>query len=203
MFNPQKYWDDRMEQWGTDPRGAGNKTLSVGENLAMFAGAVTSMIDNGIHEIFENAVVLEIGVGNGYFIPFYKAWGMQQYTGADITDKNFGEIHSKNDNLVLIKKNITEDLLQSDPVCDLIIMIDTEQHIVDDKDFKKAMKNIHDMLKPGGRILMTTWDTKTLEQTTDYEVKRPLDDILKYLPNYRLSAVFPYRDKFIFWAQKP
>ncbi len=96
--------------------------------------------------------VLEIGAGNGYGVPII-APRTNKYTTIDKYDKQNENI----ENVEFIKMNIPPLIGLADNSYDFVIAFQVIEHIENDKEF---VKEIYRVLKPNGKLIVTTPNKK-------------------------------------------
>ncbi|WP_375514896.1 class I SAM-dependent methyltransferase [uncultured Nostoc sp.] len=153
-YDASRYWRDRLSKYGKSIIGVGDQSLSEKDNQEAYAQAGKVFIDYCSKQNidFNNAKVLEIGCGTGYYTQILFDLGVKTYLGVDITDVLFPELQKKFVNFQFQRKDITTDNISGE--FDLIIMIDVIQHIVTDAKFKSAMNQIRTRLSNDGVFIL-------------------------------------------------
>jgi hypothetical protein len=205
-YNPEKFWEARLATGINNPCAAGRMDRSAMFNWELFAKSAVK-----VHQVLSDfkgvGSLLEVGVGNGFFIPFLSAHA-ENYTGCDITDVNFKSLWAKYDmNLKLQKVDICGQLPTDwDNSFHTIVMLDVEQHITDGDKWLKAMENIKRIMskEAPAYFICTTWNSELITPRTDYEVARPFYDYQKQFdsPEFHTEIVCQYRDKCLFVAER-
>lgn len=200
-YDPTIYWHTRLGKGTDDPCGAGRKDRCKITNWELFAKSavqVYKLLDgyNGIGD------TLEVGLGNGFFIPFISALATT-YRGCDITNVNFGQFAEKYGEEVMLQKVDICGELPTDwhtNKFDTIVMLDVEQHIVHYKQWIGMINNIKSILRPLGRLICTTWNVPTTRLKSEYEIERSMDEyhVEFHEPEYFCEIVDFYRDKRLF-----
>ena len=138
--------------------------------------------------------VLDIGCGTGFYIDMWRELGVKRVSGIDIT-----EVAIEN----LKKKYHTEDFYQLDigdegisqflqQKYDIISAFDVLYHIVDDKRYLKAIRNINSLLKTNGIFIFSENFVRGNTIEGIHQVSRPLDMIEKIL----IQNGFEIQEKF-------
>lgn len=202
MYDPETYWGERLGSAGESHKGAGRKDWPEDVQEAIFRTA-GSLVLQVLRDV-PCTRLLEIGLGHGHFAGrFRSAFGDNlAYTGLDVTDANFPMIREKlgklpggADRTTLVKADITEGIPVSGPF-DVVVMLDVEQHIVDDDKYARAMANIVSVIRPGGRFVTTSW-LENQPQRLPYEKRRDLGLMRSAFPIRGLRPLIPYRDKYL------
>lgn len=200
-YNPEEFFAKRFEEFGMGILSAGNRGKTEKENLEEYTYAAR-VIEKEFSGCFSEAVLLDIGVGTGFYIPYFFSMGILSYTGIDITNVLFEEIFkSAKQPVALRADDISEKLLLPEKLYDVIAMIDVTQHIVDNKKFKQAMDNVKFQLKDDG-IFIVTSHLKTDLLFSEYERFRPMSFYEKEFEGYEITDPVPFRDKWIFSIRK-
>jgi len=207
-YNEEEFWKCRLGEFKiSDPRGAGRKDRSLMENHEMFAKAAVKLF-RVLDEMHGVGKLLDIGIGNGYFIPFMSSLATH-YTGIDITDVNFEQLTERyGDGIELLKVDICGQVPTNwnKGKFDTIVMLDVEQHIVERDKWKKMISNVKFLMNPAvqSAFICTTWNAHHMTERTDYEVARPYEDYLMEFPEPDFCVVHlgSYRDKGMFVVER-
>ncbi len=193
-YRARRYWEARHGRFGFDMRGVGDLRLSDGENRAEYAGAEAAFLGLCAREgiALDRGRVLEVGCGTGFYTRLCLEAGAQDYTGIDIAETLFPELRRRYPAAVFERCDITERAPAG--TFGLILMIDVEQHIVDEARFGRAMQQLQCCLEPGGALVMTSWLAPERRRRTLYEVERPRSAYA----GWRMGEPAPFRDKWIF-----
>lgn len=199
-YNAGKYWRERFIEYGFDPRGVGNKSLSADENRRQYHKATETLISlcrqSDIE--FQNAAVLDIGCGNGFYTQLLNNLGCTDYTGVDITDVLFSDLKKRFPSFQFIKCDITNKKLSGR--YDFIIMIDVTQHITSERKFNFALNNIRDHMKANSLFIVTSFLKENLKNSF-YEKSRAMRSYKQIFNSETFSRPQKFRDKFIFCIQ--
>ncbi len=200
-YNAKRYWTDRLSKFGQNLRGVGNRWSSEIENEQMYHRAKKEFLalcrQEGID--FENARILDIGCGTGFYADVFRENGGRNYLGIDITDVLFEKLRKGYPGFEFRLIDITEQELDGE--YDLIVMIDVTQHITNEAKFSFAMKNVRSLLSEQGVFVVTSWLSKK-PRYRFYEVFRTMNDYKREFFDYSISNPTPFRDKYIFSIRK-
>lgn len=201
-YDAKKFFKERHKRYGCDLRSVGNCTLSSEENERVYGEAREVFLGLCAKEgvDFENARVIDIGCGTGFYTQTLQDAGVKDYLGVDIIEDRFDELSGIFGERTFRQMDVTEEALEGE--YDLVVMIDVTQHIVDDDKFSAAMQNIREHLGEGGVFIVTSWCAEERTKRTYYEIARPVSFYEKEFPGYRFSEIIPFRDKFIFSIRK-
>ena len=195
-YDAQKYWGDRFSKYGETLRASGDEGLSEEENLLKYKQASDLMVSLLHREKInlEQTIALEIGCGTGFYTQLLHDLSVMNYVGVDITDALFPELRQKYLGYQFIKKDVTtEEIGQSS--CDLILMIDVIQHIVNEDRLAYAMKSVQQLLARNGIFILAPLMT-TKKKHLFYLHSWKTEDIRKYFPEdeYLFSEGVPFKD---------
>ncbi|MFA6392138.1 MAG: class I SAM-dependent methyltransferase [Patescibacteria group bacterium] len=200
-YRPDKYWNDRLTQYGFDKRGVGNIAQSVEENNQVYTEARNTFLavcqESSVD--FNQTRWLDIGCGTGFYASALQSAGVKDYTGVDITDTLMPELRRQYSDYHFEKLDVSTQEIKGR--YDAIIMIDVTQHIVDPEKFSYAMQNIHQHLNNGGIFVVTSWLDASARDSF-YEKSRSQEAYQREFPNEVFSQSRPFRDKHIFTIHK-
>ena len=153
-YDAQSYWTDRFQRHGGSLRGAGDEGLSNEENEAVYAEAARVVValcrEQGV--IFDEARVLDVGCGTGFYAGVLEELGVRDYLGLDITSVLFPELRERFPDFEFVQQDVTEEAIVGE--FDLILMIDVIEHIVDPAKLSKALENVERSLAAEGVLLL-------------------------------------------------
>lgn len=201
-YDAAKYWHDRFSKYGLSIRGPGDEGLSEEQNQEMYAEAGRVFIDLCLREgvDFQNASVLEIGCGTGYYSGLLHNLGVRNYVGVDITDVLFQELKEKFPEFRFIRRDVT--LAKLEGKYDLIFMIDVIEHIVVEGKFSFAMENVRDCLSENG-VFIVAPIMKTSKKRLFYVRQWSLENIEERFPGYNIGDLVPFRGNQMITIRKP
>src|SRR3954451_18682866 len=138
--------------------------------------------------------LLEVGVGTGYWIPFWEELGFQ-VDGCDLVAEAVEAVQHEHPEGRFWRADLTSRdgiANPSDDVphrgYDVVTAIDVLLHVTDDADFQQALENLGDMVRPVGHLLLAE---PALTQTRNRPPYHP-----KYASRARLLQAYrrPLRD---------
>lgn len=159
----QEYWDKLLSQ-NTSLKGVGWPNWPESYNLILYKKYLKGF-ENVINELSKNYSfllndkinVFETGPGTGFYTNYFYRAGVKNYTGADISEESVKNLKAKYPEFNFVRKDISEDdefVKDNTGKFDLICIVDVLLHITDDTKFKRAVKNISSLVKPGGFIIV-------------------------------------------------
>jgi 2-polyprenyl-3-methyl-5-hydroxy-6-metoxy-1,4-benzoquinol methylase len=197
-YDAKKYWSNRLTKYGFDLRGVGNKSLSNKENQIQYreAGEVFTSLCRNSHIKFQNAAVLDVGCGTGFYARLLNDLGCTDYIGIDITDVLFTDLKKRFPNYQFKTCDITKEKLTKK--YNLIIMIDVTQHITTERKLNFALNNIRTHMKANSLLIVTSFLDRHIKNSF-YEKSRNLNSYKKIFDTEIFSEPQKFRDKYIFY----
>lgn len=153
-YDAAKYWGNRFRKHGNSLIGVGDEGMSEEANRRMYeeAAQIFQRVVQKWYPRLDDARVLEVGCGSGFYTAILEKLGVKNYTGMDITDVLFPEFLGKFPKYKFVKGDVTSRPIQGQ--FDLIVMIDVIEHIVDRSKFSSAMRHIRNALADGGMFIV-------------------------------------------------
>ena len=199
-YNAKNFWRDRHLKYGFDLRGVGNKSLSAKENQRQYseAGQIFLSLCKNSPVKFQNAAVLDVGCGIGFYAQLLEEMGCTDYTGIDITDVLFPDLKKRFSNYQFKKCDITKEKLTKR--YDLIIMVDVTQHITSKRKFRFALNNIKAHMKEKSLFIVTSFLEQKIKNSF-FEKSRDLNSYKQIFNTEIFSEPQKFRDKHVFFIQ--
>lgn len=177
MVTVAEYWENRL---AANKGITGVGYLALGEKYNSWLYRIRKKIFlSNIKKLFNdwNIDVLDVGAGTGFYIDLWSRLGVKNITGIDITNTAI-QFLRRNYPYTFLKLDIGDDLV-SLPAnkFDAITAFDVLFHVVDDKRYENAIKNIFSLLKPGGIFIFSDNFLHGTPQLSDYQVSRNIGDI--------------------------
>lgn len=157
-FDPKEYWEERFRARDVSLGTVGYIALGEPFNRWMyrvrgrvFRRAFDECVpQRGVHS------VLDVGTGSGFYIERWREAGAGHILGWDLTDTSVEKLKGRFPTVQFQTRDISADsrMCPADSI-DAISAFDVLFHIVDDKRFAKAIKNMYGMLRPGGLLIFT------------------------------------------------
>jgi len=156
-FNPDDFWQKRLTKV-EGLEGVGYARLGKPFNIWGYKVRKQAFYNllNPFDFKFNDADVLDIGSGTGFYIAIWNALKAKKVTGLDITEVSVENLKTKFPEHEFIQLDIGDEIGKLKTTLgnkDFISAMDVLFHIVDDQRFDRAVHNIASLLKPGGYFI--------------------------------------------------
>lgn len=195
-FDPKQYWEARhnrtcaLEGVGSEGRSQAWNDYFYKTKVRAFNKTLKKM---GLN--LTGCKVLDIGTGVGFWVDFLLQRGAAAIDGIDIAANAIEFCHKKyavHQNVRFFKGDISDDVFASEAFSekyDLVTAFDVFYHITDEPKFRKAIKNVSSVLKPGGYFFLSDVFAKLTLSPQEHVVWRSLSDYEGDLENCDLNRV--------------
>lgn len=187
-FDPGQYWQARLER---DYSLAGVGWLGLSEPFNRWMYAVRrSVFRRAVRGLFDprDARVLDVGCGTGFYVELWKELGVRDITGCDLTAVAVERLRASFPEARFEQLDISASPELDGPY-DAVSAMDVLYHIVDDERYAKALRNLGDLVVPGGHLVLTENLLHGEALRTSHQVSRSLDDIARLLEDAGLEIV--------------
>lgn len=157
FFNPNSYWENRLSKI-SGLEGVGFKKL--GKSFNKWAYKVRKQVFvrevNKLKISFPTLKILDIGSGTGFYIQIWKEIGGLDITGVDITETSVENLKKVFPQQLFFQSDIGDNKFNEKKQYskyDIISAMDVLFHIVDDKRFEQAIKNVSSLLEKDGYFI--------------------------------------------------
>lgn len=157
-FDASDYWKDRLEQ-SFDLTGVGFKRRSAEYNRWVYL-VRTETLDRLFeqnHWECDGKAVLDVGCGTGYFIDHWSKRHAEHVFGLDVTEVSVERLTKRFPDAEFACADITAPDLKIDRTFDYISIFDVLYHVVDDRRFEQAVKNLSRLSKRNSKVIITDW----------------------------------------------
>lgn len=193
-YDAHRYWTDRLGKYGASLKGPGHEGLSEEANAAMYREAAEIFQEicqrEGVR--LDQANVLDIGCGNGFYTRLCRDLGVAHYTGVDITDVLFPRLAAEFPRFSFRRIDVTRDRIEG--TFDLILMIDVVEHIVEPASLDVAMTAVRGCLKRTGLLVLALPLKAAGSKSLFYLRFWSLDDITQRFADHEIRRPLPFRD---------
>jgi 2-polyprenyl-3-methyl-5-hydroxy-6-metoxy-1,4-benzoquinol methylase len=136
-----------------------------------------------------HAEILDIGCGTGFYVEYWSSLGARRLTGIDITRKSVTELAKRHPGFRFLQGDIGSNEIPRDRRYDLVTAFDVLFHIVDEANFKTAIRNIGEMAAPGALVLISDNFLKKPRQGHFEQAHRTLGEYTQELDANGLSVI--------------
>jgi SAM-dependent methyltransferase len=156
-FDPERYWEQRL----SDSYTLGSVGWSgLGESFNHWMYAVRKhvfrrVVRESIDDL-STLRVLDIGSGTGFYLDAWRALGVLDLSGSDLTTTAVTRLRAAFVDVPVHQLDIggdPEHLPQGQ--YDVVSIMDVLYHVVDDKRYARALHNLSRLLKPGGKLILS------------------------------------------------
>jgi 2-polyprenyl-3-methyl-5-hydroxy-6-metoxy-1,4-benzoquinol methylase len=145
-----------------------------------------------------DARVLDIGIGNGFYIERYRRLGLRDVRGVDISPDAVARAAQRFDDYQFAVCDVSAGLptdIKTAVGFDVVSAMDVLFHIVEDDRFRAALRTCGQAVRPGGRLILSdNFPARTLPADTSqaYRALSDYEEVLRPLGMVRteLSPVF-------------
>lgn len=155
-YDPRSYWT-RLHREGS-LRSVGQSGLPIEMNAWLYR-----VLERNLrsflrrHRLLDPAPrrVFEVGVGTGYWTPFWYHLGADRVDGCDLADEAIDRLRQRFPDATYIVGDIAEDgvVPQADEY-DLVTVLNVLLHITDEDRFAAAARHVAGAVRPGGHLLL-------------------------------------------------
>lgn len=158
-FDAGAYWQQRVGV-DADVATVGHRAMGAVYNAQIYARRVEAlevMLLRHLKKPLEQARVLDIGCGSGFYTGFWQARGVRNYVGLDISADAIARLSGAYPEYRFVQADIAAQLpgnLVDGAAFDIITVFDVLYHIVDDELAQAAIANTAAMLDTDGRLFI-------------------------------------------------
>jgi 2-polyprenyl-3-methyl-5-hydroxy-6-metoxy-1,4-benzoquinol methylase len=175
-YEPERYWQERYAR--LDITSSGHRDLPEKYNRWLYRRK-QAVLRRGMRHIGfapRDKRILEVGVGIGSYLDFWQRCGVREITGLDLSAAAITFLAERYPQVRFHRRDVTVAGLQAD--CgtgyDLVTALDVLYHVVDDALLDSALRNIFEVLRPGGVFALHDQFLHRPSEHHDYIVWRSL-----------------------------
>jgi 2-polyprenyl-3-methyl-5-hydroxy-6-metoxy-1,4-benzoquinol methylase len=151
-FESQRYWEERYQR--LDLTRSGHCDLPEPYNRWLYRRkqAVLGRSLRHIGFSLQDKRVLEIGAGMGAYVDFWKLSGARELTGLDLSAAAVAFLAQRYPQHRFLSRDVAVANLQAEVGTgyDFVSAIDVLYHVTDDAMLDSALRNVFEVLRPGG-----------------------------------------------------
>jgi len=182
-FDARSYWETRLQEY-PGLCGVGNTCLgrSYIQWLYKVRRAVFLRLLASLRTDFRAARVFDVGAGTGFYLELWKQVGVSSVAGCDLTEIAVARLRSILPWARILRLDIGETLPSSELGCyDIVSAFDVLFHIVEDKLYERAVRNLCSLLRPGGLLLFSDLLPRNGALRAEHLTFRPLEEVTALL----------------------
>lgn len=151
-YEPERYWEERYQR--LDLTRSGHCDLPEPYNHWLYRRK-QAVLRRGLQHIgfsLRDKRILEIGAGMGAYVDFWKRSGVREVTGFDLSAAAVAFLAQRYPQHRFIRRDISVPDLRADCGADydFVSAIDVLYHVIDDAMLDNALRNVFEVLRPGG-----------------------------------------------------
>jgi len=155
-YDPTAYWS-RLHREGS-LRSVGQSGLPIKLNVWLYR-----VLERNLHAFLRRhdllrtapRLVFEVGVGTGYWTPFWHHLGAERVDGCDLVEDALARIRDRYPDATFIAGDIAEaGVIPGDGSYDLVTVLNVLLHITEEDRFAAAAGHIAAAVRPGGYLLL-------------------------------------------------
>jgi len=152
-YDPVAYWQERYRE--ANLHSSGHRDLPEKYNLWLYKRK-RQVLRRALRDVgcpIAGARVLEVGVGTGAYVEFFRAAGAARFVGTDIVPHAVSLLRQRYSGAEFIERDVTEPgLREVVGEFDLVAALDVFYHVVDDRKLVSALGNVAEVLAPNGLL---------------------------------------------------
>lgn len=155
-YEPNRYWESLLSE-SFDSSGVAYAYLAVSFNDALYRAerdVIRRALARHPSPVGPPGSALDIGCGTGIWIAFWRALGIWEITGVDLTEAAIARLESMGVPASLVRADIGEAHLKLGRQFDVISAMSVLLHIVDPDRLSSAVENLARHLAPAGRLVL-------------------------------------------------
>lgn len=194
QFDAGAYWRSRVVS-GSDLAIVGHRSMGRAYNGQIYERrleVLDALVGKYATKPFEELRVLDIGCGSGFYTGYWSALGVKNYVGLDISHATIKHLSGQYLDYEFVCADVTDEQLESLPDLaqfDVVTVFDVFYHIVDDKRFANAVRNIGLLTGESGIVLIMDQLCSDRYQLSKHVVYRARQGYLGLFNQFGLDLV--------------
>lgn len=158
-FDAGAYWQQRVGA-DADVATVGHRAMGSAYNAEIYARRIEAfdeMLGRHVDKPLDQARVLDIGCGSGFYTGYWQARGVRDYTGLDISADTISRLSGEYPEYRFVLADIAEQLpdsLGDGQAFDIVTVFDVLYHIVDNDRAQAAIANTAALLDRNGKLFV-------------------------------------------------
>ena len=185
-FDARAYWEGRLsEDWSLRTVGLRRLGARFNEWAYRVRREVFLRLAGEVVPDLSRARVLDVGSGTGFYLDRWRELGVAEVTGLDLTDAAIERLRERYPTLALVRADVGAPLSEAPELepgrYDVVSAMDVMFHIVDDEAYARALRNVHELLVPGGLFVWSDMFSHHSDERVEHRASRTLADIERQL----------------------
>jgi SAM-dependent methyltransferase len=191
LFDAKDYWEARL---GEHPGLSGVGNTSLGRSyiqwLYKIRRAVFLRLVAALRTDLRTAEVFDVGSGTGFYLELWKQLGVLRLTGCDLTEIAVARLRSALPWARILRLDIADTLPATEiGSYDIVSAFDVLFHIVEEKAYERAIRNVCALLRPGGLLLFSDLLPRNGACQAEHVAFRPLGGVTALLAKAGFDVV--------------
>jgi SAM-dependent methyltransferase len=182
-FDPRTYWDGRhAEHFG--PESVGYAGLGVSYNIWMYRVREHVVCREVRHARLpmSQCDVLDVGSGTGFYVDLWARLGARSVTGSDFAPYAVAALRKQFPSRRFCELDITSaEVPDALGQFDVVSAFDILYHIVDDRKYAQAFRNVSALVRPGGFFVFSENFLPAGRESNVHQVSRSCEEITQLL----------------------
>ncbi len=193
-FDARAYWEGRLrDDWSLRTVGLRRLGARFNEWAYRVRREVFLRLVEDVVPDLPHARVLDVGSGTGFYLDRWRELGVAEVTGLDLTDAAADRLREKYPTLEVVRADVGAPLDEAPALksgrYDVVSAMDVLFHIVDDEAYGRALRNVHDLLAPGGLFVWSDMFSHHRDSRVEHRASRTLTDIEGHLDDAGFDVV--------------
>lgn len=191
FFDASTYWQQRVGA-DADISVVGHRAMGKAYNGEIYARrieAFESMLERHVNKPPALLRVLDIGCGSGFYAGFWKARGVREYVGLDISSRTIERLAESYPGYKFVNADITETLPDTLDCCEpfnVITIFDVLYHVIEDRGMRAAIANVRRLLAEDSKLFVMDLLCQRNYQVSAHVIYRAKDTYLDEFRKERL-----------------
>ncbi len=155
-FSAGEFWSERLAR-DLSLRGTGHRAFSLSYNRFLYAAQADALDDLLIkwQVPLQDASVLDVGSGSGFFVNFFREHGVQTMVGLDIAPASVHYLRKQFPEYEFHIADIGERQRPIEREFDIVSAFNVLYHIIDDTLFEQALEHLASFTKLNGFLIIS------------------------------------------------
>jgi len=144
---------------------------------------------DAVNRSLKGVRVLEVGCGTGFYTDYCARQEVSDYVGLDVTSISVTTLRQRYPQFTFFQTDVTRESPHLELTFDVVLVADVLFHIVEDKDFCAAVRNICGWVATEGVLILSDIFPSVSIQTALHVNNRALDEYGQLLTAHGLRVI--------------